>query len=180
MLAGAIFLTLALAVVVTLYIVLPLWEERASDELVPRKEVLKREYQRSALLADRDRLLSALLELDADYELNKIPPGEYAPLRERLVREAAQTLRHLDEINLAGRQPRTTMPGANSATDEADDLEELIALRKQELSEIHQGHNEVRDLPAEVTGFQAYCTYCGKPLMSGDRFCPSCGSRIPS
>lgn len=172
MLVGAIFLTLALAVAVTLYIVMPLWDNRTSDELMPRKEILSRQYQRSTLLADRDRLLSSLLELDADYELKKIPVGEYAPLRERLVREAAHTLRQLDEINLSGKHA--------PSPDKQDDLEELIALRKQQLVEGETDLPDMNNQPGEATAFQAYCTYCGKPLMPGDKYCPACGSKIPA
>ena len=196
MLVGALFLTLAVAVAATMYIILPLWENRGSDELVPRKEVLQSEYRRSTLMADRDRLLSALLELDADYELNKIPAGEYAPLREKLVHEAALTLRNLDEINLSGRRPSAI--GTDANPDDQTDLEELIELRKREQSEKRAVQEETPNLPDQttlpdqnslpdqialsdqITAYQAYCTHCGNPLMAGDRYCPACGSKIPS
>jgi len=177
---GSLFLVLALAVLVALFIVMPLWETAGSDELVPRQEVQEHDHQKSALLAERDRLLNALLELDADNDLGKIPPGEYAPLREKLVREAAAVLRGLDELNLS--QDRKMDPSAlENVLIEDEELEELVRNRKKQLDAgLQRKPDEAPHLSPAVTAYQAYCTYCGNALMSGDKYCPACGKKIPA
>lgn len=175
MLIGSIFLVLALAAVVTVFIILPLWEQGGTDELIPRQEVKESEHQRSALLAERDRLLNALQELDSDNELGKIPAGEYAPARTDMLREAAAVLRSLDELNLAFENNHNGAPVNQPAE---DDLEALIARRRHETAARHDEQVLAADRPAGTAIRQAYCTQCGKPVMSGDKFCPACGAKV--
>ena len=166
---GSIFLILALAVVIFLFITRPFFDRSSGDRLVAKPEVRQRDLQRSALLSNRDRLLNAIQELDADNELGKLPAGEYAPQREKMVLAAAETLRQLDEINLSdGRTSQTVVKS------DEDELEALIAARRA--GQAAQG----RVYQAPQAGNKAYCTRCGKPLKSGDRFCPTCGEKVPS
>ncbi len=183
MVIGSIFLILALAIVVSLYIFFPLLERAGPDELMARQEVQTRVTLRSTLLSERDRLLNALLELEADNELGKIPQGEYAPHREKMVREAAETLRRLDEMNLSKDQ----ISKSSSPQTGDDDLEELIALRRQELSVSDKGSvdsrtdnppNNSADGGTGTAAFQACCKHCGNPLMQGDKFCSVCGRKV--
>ncbi|MCE5207896.1 MAG: zinc ribbon domain-containing protein [Chloroflexi bacterium] len=175
MVIGSIFLILSLAVVVSLFITLPLMDHAGSDELVANRDMQECETRRSILLSDRDRLLNALLELDADNELGKIPPEEYAPLREKMVHEAAETLRCLDEMNLAKDQ----ISKSSLLQSDDDDLEALIASRRKELSDSAKGlPGSSPDGSFTTDEFQAYCIHCGKPLMPGDKFCSVCGKSV--
>ncbi|MGB7116592.1 MAG: hypothetical protein WBD56_10640, partial [Anaerolineales bacterium] len=71
---GSIFLVLALLVVVAVFVSRPLFENRktASSPAVDQME-----HKRSTLLAERDRTINALYELDFDNALGKIPSEEY-------------------------------------------------------------------------------------------------------
>lgn len=111
----------------------------------------------SALLAERDRVLAALQELDFDYTLGKIPAEEYPVQREALVQRGAQILRMLDE-----RSDRKAAAQAQAPASTDDELERLIARRRAERR--------------EKTG--VLCPQCGKPVLHSDRFCPQCGHAL--
>lgn len=168
MVIGSIFLILALAVVAFLFVTQPLFEPADGDDLVANPDVQQREILRSTLLSERDRLLNTLMELDADNVLGKIPPGEYTPLREKMVHEAADILRQLDEINL--NMDRISKPAL--VHPEEDDLEALIAFRRQALA-----GNTIRT-SRDPADSQEFCTHCGNSLIAGDKYCPVCGTRV--
>ena len=180
---GSIFLILGLLVLVVLFISRPLFEKQSVS-------VSQTEHDLSALLAERDRILTALQELDFDYSLQKIPEGEYPAQRERLVKKGADVLRAIDELQaeqstddaegrleaaIAAR--RMSYDPADNSTDEFDsstslvspanpapddDLEALIAVRRRARNEKAGG----------------FCPQCGGPVQKSDRFCPKCGSPL--
>src|SRR5690349_50087 len=99
-LIGSLFLILALALVVGLFIAQPFFKNvsgsNADKESTVRSAEEEREHQRSSLLAERDRVLNALQELDFDYALGKVPAEEYPLQRSALLKTGADVLRHLD------------------------------------------------------------------------------------
>ena len=158
---GAIFLLLGVLVIIIAFVAQPFtthWRTRAQSS-----------HEVSALLAERERALNALLELDADNATGKIPVEEYSLQRAGLVRKGADILRQLDEIQEVQpapvketiRQVVAETP-TNAPTDE--DLEELIFKRRT----IRQ---------QKTAGF---CPNCGKPILQSDQFCPSCGQKLNS
>ena len=72
---GSIFLIIALLMLVALYVAQPLVKRKS-------KIVSEEEQQRSALLAERDRILDALQELDFDHQLGKVPAKDYPGQRD--------------------------------------------------------------------------------------------------
>jgi hypothetical protein len=158
---GAIFLLLGVLVIVVVFVAQPFtthWRARAQSS-----------HEISALLAERERALNALLEWDADNALGKIPAEEYSTQRASLVRKGADILRGLDEIQKT--QPAPVKETVKSAVAETptnppsdEDLEDLISRRRT----IHQ---------QKTAGF---CPNCGKPIMQSDQFCPSCGQILNS
>jgi hypothetical protein len=134
-------------------------------------------HEISALKAERDRVINSLQELDFDFNLGKIPEGEYPDQRASLLQKGADILRKLDELapvttsalNAEARIEKATAAGRadSSATiplliDNDDDLESMIAARSKE----HK---------SKSAGF---CPKCGKPVLVTDKFCPSCGKSI--
>ncbi|MBU0510386.1 MAG: hypothetical protein KJ638_01630 [Chloroflexi bacterium] len=87
---GSIFLLLSLLILTALYIGRPLYERSATA-------VRPVEHELSALLAERDRVLNALSELDFDHALGKIPEDDYPLQRKKLIQRGAEVLRQLDE-----------------------------------------------------------------------------------
>jgi len=132
----------------------------------------------SSLMAERDRLITALQELDFDHTLGKIPSQDYPSMRLDLLRRASDVLRKLDELQpqQAGNFDAESRVEAAIASHRADaavqkveqreiadeDLEELVAARRSARKE-------------KAAGF---CPKCGKPVLRSDRFCPHCGKSI--
>ncbi len=110
---GSVLLILALAVLVALIVARPFWEPRGSSWADVKEP--------SALLAERERILEALLELDFDHELGKVPEEIFASQRAYLVNKGAQVLEQLD-AQVAEADRSQVAPN--------DDLERLIAARK--------------------------------------------------
>lgn len=116
---------------------------------------------RSALLAERDRLLTALRELDFDHSLGKIPEEDYPAQRAELVRNGAEVMRKLDELPVAAVPAPSIRPEKHASLTD-DDVEDLVARRRS-------GRKE------KAGGF---CPNCGKAILASDQFCPSCGKTL--
>ncbi len=165
---GALFLLLALLVLVGLFISRPFMENRRL------KVVSSAEHEHSSLLAERDRLITALQELDFDHVLGKIPAEDYPNMRGNLL-AAADVLRRLDEFQ----------PPSSGASNAENRVEAAIAARRADASNrkpVAQAFSddELEDLLAsrraqrkEKSG--GFCPNCGKPILRSDRFCPACG-----
>jgi hypothetical protein len=169
---GAIFLLLAVCLLVGLFVARPFLERRRITSVSADDQEL------SSLLAERDRLIGALQELDFDFTLSKIPAQDYPVMRADLLQHASDVLRHLDALQPqpaghADAESRVeaviaahradaadVVPQKQAITD--DDLEELVAARRTARKERSAG----------------FCPKCGKPVLRSDRFCPSCGKSI--
>ena len=142
-----------------------------------RRARINETHEVSALKAERDRVINSLQELDFDFNLGKIPAGEYPDQRTALLEKGADVLRKLDElapvassaVNPEARIEKATAAGradagtkTPSAEDNDDDLESMIATRRKE----HK---------SKSAGF---CPKCGKPVLVSDKFCPSCGKSL--
>ena len=164
----AIFVTLAILILVAIYLYAPFRERRA-------QRVTEEEHELSALMAERDRVINSLQELDFDYKLGKIPEGEYPAQRAGLLQKGADILRRIDSI---APQP--------AAMQDADGrIEKAIAARRADAS-ITQPEISDDDLESMIAArrrgrkerFSGFCPKCGKPVMVSDRFCPSCGKSL--
>lgn len=117
---GSLLLFLALLIVVGLILARPLIEEGA--------EQAETGDEGSRWLAERERVLDALAELDSDWQLGKVPEEIYATQREQLVAKGAWAI---EEIERAGwHTKRSRAPRA----EEGKDLEELIADYKRKVA----------------------------------------------
>lgn len=181
---GSLLLILALLILVVLYISRPFFERRlaAANSLADQED-----HELSHLLAERDRILNALQELDFDNALGKIPEEDYPAQRSFLLQRGADILRRIDslqpgasngsaearlEATVAARQAGSQHTQAAAARLRAnqvaqvagadDDLEVLLANRRRERREKSAG----------------FCPQCGGPLQESDRFCPKCGSKL--
>lgn len=173
---GSIFLILGLLVLVGMFIARPLVERKAAG-------LSQEDHEYSGLMAERDRILIALQELDFDFALGKIPEGDYPPQREDLLQHGAEVLRKLDtfrpeaanadiearlEAAIAARradaapvQPAPNGSGRSLPHSPDDALEAIIASRRRERSEKAGG----------------FCPKCGRPVQKSDYFCPRCGAK---
>jgi NADH pyrophosphatase NudC (nudix superfamily) len=164
----AIFFTLAILILVAIYLYAPFLERRA-------RRVTEEEHELSALMAERDRVINSLQELDFDYKLGKIPEEDYPAQRAHLLQKGADILRQIDSIApqaASGQSADARIEKASAArradasvaTSEVsdDDVESMIAARRKVRREKSSG----------------FCPKCGKPVIISDRFCPSCGKSL--
>ncbi len=181
---GSIFLILALIVLVMLFIGRPFFEEtRPAKSKAGKASRLadQEDQQRSTLMAERDRVLNALQELDFDYTMGKIPEEDYPQQRSSLLHQGADILRRLDalqavqqpesaearlEAAIAARRaakiPVGVTAGGNGHGQADDELEVQIAARKR----LREGKSG------------GFCPNCGGPVQAADRFCPRCGKTL--
>lgn len=173
---GSILVILAVLIPAALFILRPLFEPQG-------RQVTQEEHAISQLLAERDRAIIALQELDFDNALGKIPEEDYPATRAWLVQSGIEILRKLDDI-----QP------APAAADAEDRLEAAIASRRAAraaaLSNGGNSHNPAvsaddslevmiaarrRQRNGKAAGF---CHKCGGPVQKADQFCPKCGAGL--
>ena len=164
----AIFFTLAILVLVALYLYAPFMERRA-------RRVTEEEHELSALMAERDRVINSLQELDFDFKLGKIPEEDYPSQRASLLQKGADILRQIDTI-----APQTT------STQDADArIEKAIAARRADAA-VATPVLEDEDVESMIAARRkarkekssGFCPKCGKPVLVSDRFCPSCGKSL--
>jgi hypothetical protein len=184
---GSIFLILALLILVILFISRPFFERSTVEG---DAMTMQEEHDYSSLLAERDRILNALQELDFDHVLGKIPTEDYPAQRNVLLKKGTEILKKLDEIQspgLAGngdeldarieaaiarrRADAAHVDGKSAAqavavaappVDPDDDIEVLLANRRRQQKE-------------KLGGF---CPQCGGPVRKSDLFCPKCGAGL--
>jgi hypothetical protein len=173
---GSIFLVLGLFVLVALYIAKPLLDKKSVA-------VSQEEHDLSALLAEKDRMVTTLQELEFDHLLGKIPEDDYPALHTALMQRGADILRKIDEF-----QPPVGAPAAE------DRLEAAISARRlataQAGAPARNGDNGVR-VPDDALeqmianrrrGRQekagGFCPKCGGVVQQSDRFCPKCGASL--
>ncbi|HSK89431.1 MAG TPA: zinc ribbon domain-containing protein [Anaerolineales bacterium] len=164
----AIFFSLAVLILVGMYLYAPFLERRA-------RNVTEEEHELSALMAERDRVINSLQELDFDFKLGKVPEEDYPAQRASLLQKGADILRKID----------TLAPQPVSAQDTEARLEKAIAARRAD-APVAQAEVSDDDLEAMISARRkgrrdksaGFCPRCGKPVMVTDRFCPACGKSL--
>jgi len=187
----SIFLILAVALLVGVFISRPFVNRHSATEELIRPAAEVSEIRRSSLLAERDRILVALQDLEFDFTLGKIPAENYPLQRTELLTNGAAVLRQLDE--LAG----------TTATSSAESrLEAVVAARRADAMVLaHQPEAVAAGFPAPVGVRRApaageddieamvaarrqarqekaggLCPKCGRPVAKSDKFCSRCGA----
>jgi len=166
---AALLLTLGVLIIVGLYLYTPLLERKA-------QRVTEEEHELSSLMAERDRVVNSLQELDFDFALGKVPDGEYPAQRAGLLQKGADILRQIDAF----------VPAPHAEDDDTETrLEKAIAARRADAS----GNNPEPtddDLESMIVTRRkthkeksaGFCPKCGKPVLASDRFCPACGKAL--
>jgi hypothetical protein len=164
----AIFFSLALLILVGLYLYAPFVERRA-------RRITEEEHELSALMAERDRVINSLQELDFDFNLGKIPEEDYPTQRSNLLQKGADILRKID----------TLAPQTASAQNTEARLERAIAARRADasLARVEVSDDDLESMisarrKSRSSKSSGFCPRCGKPVMVADRFCPSCGKSL--
>jgi len=165
---AAILLTLGVIILVGLYLYAPFLEHSG-------RRVTAEEHELSSLMAERDRAINSLQELDFDFKLGKIPEGEYPAQRVGLLQKGADILRKIDSYSSS----------AGSAQDSESRIEKAVAARRADasskLEELTDDDLESMIIDRRISRTDksaGFCPNCGKPIMATDKFCPSCGNSL--
>ena len=165
---AAILLTFGVTILVGLYLYAPLLERQG-------RRVTAEEHELSSLLAERDRVVNSLQELDLDFKLGKIPEGDYPAQRASLLQKGADILRGIDSFSQQ----------SGSAQDTESRIEKAVAARRADAS-VKQAELTDDDLESMIVSRRknrkstsaGFCPKCGKPVLTSDKFCPSCGKSL--
>lgn len=197
-LIGSLFLILAVGFLVTLFVIQPFLRSQEDKLEGKETEAIELDRQRSTLLAERDRVLSALQDLDFDHVLGKVPAEDFKAQRAALLLAGADALRRLDEISASSGQvvasesasmeerieAEVTARRADSRMASAGSLPQLAkASTGAGVDRAPEARDELEDLIAarkrqRKESAAGFCPRCGRPLQKSDKFCSHCGSSI--
>jgi hypothetical protein len=152
---GAILIVVAILIFVIGFIIKPLMEDMSKLQAESPDKV-------SHLLAERDRLMTAILELDFDNELGKVPEDVFKAHREDLSSRTVAVMKELEKVE--GKAESLSAEEAKQPEREpADEIEKMINAR--------------RAAKDKTTGAK-FCSECGSKIQKGDNFCMSCGKAL--
>ena len=162
---GAIFLLLTVVLLTAIFIFRPFWD-KTRYQLETKKGSVdldsdRMDHQISSLTAEKERLLSAIEEMEFDHETGKVTDDLFPEQRAELMQQAAGVLKQLHDLGASGGEKTSSTPKPDKQP--YDDLEEMIAKRK-----VAQGKKG-----------KGFCSKCGNAVKSDDRFCPRCGTPVP-
>ena len=148
---GSLLITLGIFLLSVLYIIRPFFEEGGT-----RRQVSSGKHD--SLLAERESLYSSIEDLDLELDLEKISAKEHTRNRDLLLKQAAQVLIQLDQLE--GSKKKRKKPAVSPVVE--DDLEAMINARRLELKR-------------EKTNS---CSHCGTPVNPEDQYCWQCGEKL--
>jgi len=146
---GSLFIITAVFLGVVLVLIRPF--------LIPGSGSTAVDPDYSSLLAEKERLLTALEDLEEEYSLQKLPEQDFQRKRKFLIHQTAVLLEELDQ--LTGSLPSLKQENPIQEESKADQLEALIETRRQQLRKDQQSS----------------CPHCGADIFPGDQFCGQCG-----
>ena len=173
---GSIFLLIGILIVVLIFIFQPFLDERRHRSLITQAlPTAEKEMHVSALLAERDRILRALQELEFDYHLGKIPEEDYPIQRQYLLQKGVEVIKTLDKID-----------GDDNSEDQIQRIEKIINENRvdgDDNSEIMIKDVDIESMIAarkrtKDSKPDGFCPKCGKPVSKNDKFCAKCGKTL--
>ncbi|MBN1450998.1 MAG: zinc ribbon domain-containing protein [Anaerolineales bacterium] len=181
---GAIFFILAVVTLVGMYVSQPYIQRRG-------RHAMQEDREYSSLMAEYDRAVNTLQELDFDNALGKIPAEDYPRQRTELLAKGTDLLRKLDALTpvpstLSGTRP-SGRGGRSEGKDAESRMEAAVASRRADASAQRAAtvldDDELESMLAARRKTRkeksaGFCPKCGKPILVSDRFCPSCGKAI--
>ncbi|HUH99151.1 MAG TPA: zinc ribbon domain-containing protein [Anaerolineales bacterium] len=166
---SAILLLIALLLGIGFYLAAPLISDATPHSA--KEET----GETSSLMAERDRIINSLQELDFDFRLGKIPDEDYPTQRRELLQKGADILRQLDAL-----QPRPL------SDDEVEQrIERAAAARRADAATQAQSlsDDEIESMLAarrkqRKSRSAGFCPKCGKAVLITDQFCANCGKAL--
>ena len=166
---SAVFFLLAVLVLIGMFLYAPFVAQS-------RRVDVQQEHELSSLMAERERVINALIELDFDHGLGKVPEEDYPVQRSELLGKGARVLRQLDALQpaaLPAPDPESRLEHAVAAQRAAEGGSELGQLSDDEIESLISSRR--RQHKEKSAGF---CPRCGQAVLVHDRFCSSCGKSL--
>lgn len=197
-LIGSLLFVMAVALAVALFVSQPFLRKGKtyySGEVIAQQ---KRDHQRSALLAEQDRTLNALHELDFDFALGKVPQEDYHEQRMVLLHNGAEVLRKLDEMETTTGISKGVGDLRASVSIE-ERIEAAVTARRADVGqkshpsavtiakEGGRGEDARRDDLEDLIARRkrqrgessaGFCPRCGRTVQKSDKFCSKCGADL--
>jgi len=180
---GVILLLIALLLGVGLYLAAPLMSNHSERVVRETQEV-------SSLMAERDRIITALQELDFDFKLGKIPEEDYPVQRAELLQTGAGVLMKLDHLTPNTSSGNAFPKEAQKGITVESRLEQVAAANQADRSSREASNKSDRITDDEIESMLAarrkarktksagFCPRCGKSVLITDLFCPHCGKAL--
>ena len=162
---------LTMAVIVAAYVA-ALFTARSRVIAAPEESL------REKLQAERNTVLTALRDLDFDFQTGKLAEADYRVTREKYAARGVEILKELDALGDDGESPAAAEDEIEAAVQarraakvmpsalKEDDIEAAIRARRQ----------SARGAPQST--LRAQCPKCGRPIDPSDRFCARCGAAL--
>ena len=150
---GAILIVAAIFIFVVGFVIKPLIDKDSIHQVESSGNL-------SHLLAERDRLMTAILELDFDNEIGKVPEDVFKIHRDDLSARTVNVMKELDEIGF--REVQEPAKGKDMPDRiPVDEIEKMIRARRAASGKSTSSN---------------FCSECGTKIEKGDKFCTSCGN----
>lgn len=188
---GSILLIFALLIIVIWFISRPLLDP---GKVVSHSENNQKEHERSYLLAERDRVMNALKELDFDHSLGKIPEEEYPHQRSLLMKRGVEVIQRIDFIEATPSSNEIDYIFKEDLAErrtefkkiETDQLQTLTNNGRKRVEAVSKVTNPNDDLEVMLANRRrerlekasGFCPKCGGPTQISDRYCPKCGADL--
>ncbi len=188
---GAILFSLAMLLLVAVYVLQPLAGSGRGRDRDSGQEF-------SALQAERDRVLDLIQEIDMDHSMGKVSEEDYQRQRQVLAIEGAEILKTIDKLQQNGTPDKSAIEleaavaqlrGKSSVT--SMELEAAVAELRGTSSvtsmELEAAATEARGksstpgpqiAQSSSDPIEEACPTCGERILHGDRFCSNCGEAL--
>jgi hypothetical protein len=186
---GSLFIIISLTLIVGVFVSRPLLDGKYA---IKKSSDPSMDHDLSSLLAERDRLLNAIQELDFDATLGKIPQEDYPIQRASLLQHGANVFRKIDALSMD--EPRSEdLPAENR-------IESVLADRRLDGAQqvgneipqtaVNSSHKSQVSTDDEIEAMLAnrrrkrqgqsagFCHKCGGSIQKIDSFCPKCGAKV--
>ncbi len=182
------FIAMAMIVVVAAYIAQPL--------LVKSRTGVAGDSEGDLLIAERDRIYTAIRDLDMDFQTGKLVEADYRSMRETYTARGVEILKQLDAFaesaartngskSKAGARRRA--PASAVQAEAIGDIEVAVQARRRAKASAVQDPAE-DDVEAEIRARRqtrqparvstGTCPSCGNPVDPTDQFCAKCGTQL--
>lgn len=116
------------------------------------------------LLAQRDGVYAMLRDLDLDKQLGKLDDADYTTLREKYLTRATELMQELDALR-----------GGSAGNDASAEIEKQVAALRKTTDHRPQTTEKKSAASGQI---DLYCSNCGRPYNTSDKFCARCGRAL--